>query len=30
MANNGNGGGVGFCGIVIAVFLGIALFAVLG
>lgn len=27
---SGNGGGVGFCGIVIAVFLGIALFAVIG
>lgn len=29
MANN-NGGGIGFCGIVLAIFCGLALFALIG
>lgn len=30
MSNNNNGGGMGFCGIALAVFCGIALFALIG
>lgn len=28
--HGGNGGGIGFCGIVLAVFLGLCLFAIIG
>jgi len=30
MGNNNSGGGIGFCGIALAVFLGLCLFAFIG